>query len=168
MNTLQAKFITTQFFKIIKYNFAIRNCFNNFGIKPFGDITQIDEKNIPSHDIICGGFPCQAFSYAGKRLGLEDARGTLFYEFARVVKEVNPPICIGENVKGLRSRKNVDDELYIDIIKDEFNKIGSIDENFTHLKFEYRKLIHHHCKITYREGKEKIYIFIFQNTTIKI
>lgn len=40
----------------------------------------------------------------------------------------------------------------------EFNKIGSIDEDFTHLKFEYRKLIHHHCKITYREGKEKIYI----------
>jgi plasmid stabilization system protein ParE len=39
-----------------------------------------------------------------------------------------------------------------------FNKIGSVDEDFTHLKFEYRKLIHHHCKITYREGKDKIYI----------
>lgn len=52
-------------------------------------------------DVVTGGFPCQAFSYAGKRLGLEDARGTLFYEFARAVKEVNPPICIGENVKGL-------------------------------------------------------------------
>ncbi len=54
-------------------------------------------------DVITGGFPCQAFSYAGKKLGLKDARGTLFYEFARVVKEVNPPICIGENVKGLLS-----------------------------------------------------------------
>lgn len=54
-------------------------------------------------DVITGGFPCQAFSYAGKRLGFEDARGTLFYEFARVVKEVNPPICIGENVRGLLS-----------------------------------------------------------------
>lgn len=54
-------------------------------------------------DIVTGGFPCQAFSYAGKKLGLEDARGTLFYEFARVVKEVNPKICIGENVKGLLS-----------------------------------------------------------------
>lgn len=52
-------------------------------------------------DVVTGGFPCQAFSYAGKRLGFEDARGTLFYEFARVVKEVNPLICIGENVKGL-------------------------------------------------------------------
>jgi DNA (cytosine-5)-methyltransferase 1 len=57
-------------------------------------------------DVVTGGFPCQAFSYAGKRLGFEDARGTLFYEFARVVKEVNPPICIGENVKGLLSHDN--------------------------------------------------------------
>ena len=52
-------------------------------------------------DVVTGGFPCQAFSYAGKKLGLADARGTLFYEFARVVQEVNPPICIGENVRGL-------------------------------------------------------------------
>ncbi|HBX62242.1 DNA (cytosine-5-)-methyltransferase, partial [Empedobacter sp.] len=57
-------------------------------------------------DVVTGGFPCQAFSYAGKRLGLEDARGTLFYEFARAVKEVNPPICIGENVKGLLNHDN--------------------------------------------------------------
>lgn len=56
-------------------------------------------------DIVTGGFPCQAFSYAGKKLGLADARGTLFYEFARVVKEVNPPICIGENVRGLLSHE---------------------------------------------------------------
>lgn len=54
-------------------------------------------------EIVTGGFPCQAFSYAGKKLGLEDTRGTLFYEFARVVKEVNPLICVGENVKGLLS-----------------------------------------------------------------
>lgn len=56
-------------------------------------------------DVVTGGFPCQAFSYAGKKLGLEDARGTLFYEFARAVKEVNPPICIGENVRGLLSHE---------------------------------------------------------------
>ncbi len=56
-------------------------------------------------DIVTGGFPCQAFSYAGKKLGLKDARGTLFYEFARVVKEVKPAICIGENVRGLLSHE---------------------------------------------------------------
>lgn len=54
-------------------------------------------------DIVTGGFPCQAFSYAGKQLGLEDARGTLFYEFARVVQEVQPAMCVGENVRGLLS-----------------------------------------------------------------
>jgi DNA (cytosine-5)-methyltransferase 1 len=57
-------------------------------------------------DIVTGGFPCQAFSYAGKKLGLNDARGTLFYEFARVVNEVKPVICIGENVRGLLSHEN--------------------------------------------------------------
>ncbi len=56
-------------------------------------------------DVVTGGFPCQAFSYAGKKLGLNDARGTLFYEFARVVKEVQPAICIGENVRGLLSHE---------------------------------------------------------------
>lgn len=56
-------------------------------------------------DVVTGGFPCQAFSYAGKKLGLEDARGTLFYEFARAVQEVKPAICIGENVKGLLSHE---------------------------------------------------------------
>ncbi|HET8839795.1 MAG TPA: DNA cytosine methyltransferase [Flavobacteriaceae bacterium] len=56
-------------------------------------------------DIVTGGFPCQAFSYAGKKLGLKDARGTLFYEFARAVKEVQPKICIGENVRGLLSHE---------------------------------------------------------------
>jgi DNA (cytosine-5)-methyltransferase 1 len=57
-------------------------------------------------DVVTGGFPCQAFSYAGKKLGLKDARGTLFYEFARVVQETNPLICIGENVRGLLTHEN--------------------------------------------------------------
>ena len=71
-----------------------------------GDVKSFDfTKYNDKVDIVTGGFPCQAFSYAGKKLGLKDARGTLFYEFARVVKEVNPPICIGENVKGLLSHE---------------------------------------------------------------
>jgi len=69
-----------------------------------GDIKDFDFSEYQNQvEIVTGGFPCQAFSYAGKKLGLEDARGTLFYEFARVVKEVNPLICVGENVKGLLS-----------------------------------------------------------------
>jgi len=69
-----------------------------------GDIKDYDFSAFKNKiDIVTGGFPCQAFSYAGKKLGLSDARGTLFYEFARVVKEVNPYICVGENVRGLLS-----------------------------------------------------------------
>lgn len=72
-----------------------------------GDIKNFDFLEYNNKvDIVTGGFPCQAFSYAGKKLGLADARGTLFYEFARVVQEVNPPICIGENVRGLLSHDN--------------------------------------------------------------
>lgn len=67
-----------------------------------GDIKEFNFSNYYNKvDVVTGGFPCQAFSYAGKKLGLADARGTLFYEFARVVKEVNPILCIGENVRGL-------------------------------------------------------------------
>lgn len=69
-----------------------------------GDIKDFSFKEFSGKiDVVTGGFPCQAFSYAGKKLGLEDARGTLFYEFARVVDEVKPAICIGENVRGLLS-----------------------------------------------------------------
>ncbi|MFA6215105.1 MAG: DNA (cytosine-5-)-methyltransferase [Patescibacteria group bacterium] len=57
-------------------------------------------------DIVQGGFPCQAFSYAGNKMGFEDIRGTLFFEFARCVKEVKPKIAIGENVKGLLNHNN--------------------------------------------------------------
>jgi len=71
-----------------------------------GDIKSFDFTKYNNHvDIVTGGFPCQAFSYAGKKLGLQEARGTLFYEFARAVQEVNPLICIGENVKGLLSHE---------------------------------------------------------------
>jgi DNA-methyltransferase (dcm) len=71
-----------------------------------GDVKDFDFSEYKNKvDVVTGGFPCQAFSYAGKKLGLADARGTLFYEFARVVKEVNPLVCIGENVRGLLSHE---------------------------------------------------------------
>ena len=67
-----------------------------------GDVTQCDFTQYKGKvDIVTGGFPCQTFSYAGKKMGFEDARGTMFYEFARCIKETEPTICIGENVRGL-------------------------------------------------------------------
>ena len=64
-----------------------------------GDVSQVDFTTYKNNvDVLSGGFPCQAFSYAGKKLGFEDTRGTLFYEFARAVKETNPKVILGENV----------------------------------------------------------------------
>ena len=71
------------------------------GLEPHGDITKIDAKDIPDHDVIAAGFPCQSFSVAGKRGGFEDARGTLFFEVARIADEKKPKILLLENVKGL-------------------------------------------------------------------
>ncbi len=67
-----------------------------------GDVSKIDfTQYYGKVDLISGGFPCQAFSYAGKKLGFEDTRGTLFYQFARAIKEINPKIFLAENVRGL-------------------------------------------------------------------
>jgi len=76
---------------------------HNFGEVPFGDITKIKEENVPEHNILCAGFPCQAFSIAGKRKGFEETRGTLFFDIARIIKEKQPNAFFLENVKGLRS-----------------------------------------------------------------
>ena len=71
------------------------------------DVSKIDFKPYKGKvNIITGGFPCQAFSYAGKKLGFEDTRGTLFYEFARCVKETEPLVFVAENVRGLISHDN--------------------------------------------------------------
>ena len=68
-----------------------------------GDIAKINFKPYKGIDVLTGGFPCQAFSYAGKKRGMEDTRGTLFYEFARALKESEPKVFLAENVKGLKS-----------------------------------------------------------------
>ncbi|MGB0879059.1 MAG: DNA cytosine methyltransferase [Polaribacter sp.] len=73
----------------------------NFGERPAGDITLIDEKEIPDHDILFGGFPCQPFSIIGQMKGMDDTRGTLFFDIARIIKEKKPKAFILENVKQL-------------------------------------------------------------------
>ncbi|MFH0733471.1 MAG: DNA cytosine methyltransferase [bacterium] len=73
----------------------------NFGNKPFGDITKISAKEIPDHDILTGGFPCQSFSIIGNGLGFEDIRGTLFFEIERILREKRPKAFLLENVKQL-------------------------------------------------------------------
>lgn len=74
----------------------------NYGEVPEGDITIVDENEIPDHDILLGGFPCQPFSQAGLHKGFEDARGTLFFDVARIIKAKRPKAFMLENVKQLR------------------------------------------------------------------
>lgn len=73
----------------------------NFGEVPFGDITKIDADDIPKHDVLVAGFPCQAFSIAGFKGGFDDTRGTLFFDVARIIKARRPEAFLLENVKGL-------------------------------------------------------------------
>lgn len=76
----------------------------NYGIKPTGDITKIEAKDIPAHDVLCAGFPCQAFSKAGKRLGFEDeTKGTLFCDICRILEYHKPAFALLENVRNLAS-----------------------------------------------------------------
>lgn len=73
----------------------------NFGERPFGDINDIAPKNIPDHDFLLAGFPCQPFSIAGKQLGFTDTRGTLFFNIEKILKAKNPYGFLLENVKRL-------------------------------------------------------------------
>lgn len=75
--------------------------FANYGLWPVGDIRALDAREIPEHDVLLAGFPCQPFSICGDRKGFQDARGTLFFEIARILKEKQPPYFVLENVKML-------------------------------------------------------------------
>lgn len=83
--------------------FAQQTYHANHGEMPHGDITQIHAKDIPPHDIILAGFPCQAFSVAGLRKGFEDTRGTLFFDVARIAQHHRPKLLFLENVKGFKN-----------------------------------------------------------------
>jgi DNA (cytosine-5)-methyltransferase 1 len=93
----------------------------NFGEKPEGDITEISNNRIPKHDILCAGFPCQAFSISGKMGGISDSRGRLFYEVIRVAEYRKPYVLLLENVGNILS---IDGGNVASIIEKKLDLIG--------------------------------------------
>lgn len=122
----------------------------NFGLTPVGDITQVDEKSVPNHNIMCAGFPCQAFSISGKRLGFEDSRGTLFFDVARIVKEKQPEIVFLENVKNLVSH-------------DEGRTFIVICNIMKELGYTVYSKVLDSSKFGSAQKRERIYIICFRN-----
>lgn len=122
----------------------------NFNMLPEGDITKIDEKTIPDHDILCAGFPCQAFSISGKRLGFQDSRGTLFFDVARIVKEKKPKVVFMENVKNFASH---DGGRTIEVVESTMRNLG--------YSFDYRILNAVNYGIP--QKRERIYMVCFRN-----
>jgi len=87
--------------------YAVKTYEANYGEKPHGDITKINEKDIPDHDVLLAGFPCQPFSHIGKREGFaHETQGTLFFDVLRILKEKEPKMFLLENVKGLLTNDN--------------------------------------------------------------
>ncbi len=94
----------------------------NFGEVPEGDITKIPSENIANHDVLLAGFPCQAFSIAGKRGGFNDTRGTMFFETARIIRDKRPKAFFLENVKGLTNHRGGKTlETILNVLKDDLN-----------------------------------------------
>ena len=95
--------------------------FDNHGLMPFGDITKIGVIDIPKHDVLCAGFPCQSFSKAGNREGISDSRGTLFFDITRIASYHKPKYLLLENVRNLAGH---DDGNTWKVIRQNLESIG--------------------------------------------
>lgn len=123
--------------------------YNNFGDLPEGDITLVDENTIPEHDILCAGFPCQAFSISGKQRGFGDSRGTLFFDVARIVKCKKPKIVFMENVKNFASH---DAGRTLEVVENTMKELG--------YSFSYKVL--NAVDFGIPQKRERIYIVCFR------
>lgn len=133
--------------------FSIKTYQANYDEIPHGDITKIDEKDIPEHDILVGGFPCQSFSQAGKKMGFEDTRGTLFFDIARILKEKKPKTFLLENVKNLISH---DKGKTFDVI---LNTLEELNYKVTPILFKARDF-------GVPQNRERIYIIGFNRDKV--
>ncbi len=127
--------------------------YENFGDVPEGDITKVDETTIPDHDILCAGFPCQAFSISGKQRGFEDSRGTLFFDVARIVKEKKPKIVFMENVKNFATH---DGGKTLEVVKRTMEELG----------YTFNQRVLNSVDYGVPQKRERIYMVCFRNDII--
>jgi len=125
--------------------------YSNHNISPYGDITQINEKDIPKHDILCGGFPCQAFSISGKQKGFEDTRGTLFFDIARIVNYHQPKILFLENVKNFTRHDNG-------------KTLHTVIDTLTALNYTVQYKVLNTSNFGLPQNRERVYIVAFHNS----
>lgn len=124
----------------------------NFGHKPNGDITKIDEKDIPDHDLLLAGFPCQAFSIMGKKLGFADTRGTMFFEVERILKYHRPQVILLENVKQI-------------VTHDEGRTLKTIIDSLEKLGYHIQYKVLNALNFGLPQKRERVVIVGFQNYT---
>jgi DNA (cytosine-5)-methyltransferase 1 len=131
---------------------AQKTYLRNYGEVPFGDITKESVKSyIPNDfDILCAGFPCQAFSLAGKKLGFEETRGTLFFDVARIVKEKRPKVVFMENVKNFASH---DDGKTLAVVKATMEELG----------YSFHARVLNAVDYGMPQKRERIYMVCFRN-----
>lgn len=137
------------------FNIIYANDIDKYAVKSYkhninshiveADITDINEQEIPPHDVLIGGFPCQPFSMMGSQHGLDDVRGTLFYDIARIMDYHRPKIAVLENVRTLTSH---DGGRTIKIIRDTFQNLG------------YRTEIHHMNSVDFGVPQTRNRVFI--------
>lgn len=133
---------------------AQKTYYENFHDLPHGDITKIDEKDIPRHDIILAGFPCQAFSVAGHRKGFEDTRGTLFFDVVRIAQYHKPKVIFLENVKGF-------------VGHDKGNTFKTVKKTLENLGYKVYSQILNSKDFGVPQNRERIYIVAFLDNSIE-
>lgn len=129
---------------------AADNYYINHGIRPFGDITKIRVEDIPSHNILCAGFPCQSFSISGKQKGFNDIRGTLFFDIVRIADHHKPEILFLENVKNFERHDN---GRTLSIVNDTLRLIG----------YKVYSKVLNASDFGLPQNRERIYIIAFRN-----
>lgn len=134
--------------------FAQKTYHSNYGEKTNGDITSIKAESIPNHDILVAGFPCQAFSLAGKKLGFEDIRGTLFFDVARIIEEKRPKMFLLENVKNLKTH-------------DKGRTYKTIIDTLEQLEYEVKTVLYKAREFGIPQNRERIYIVGFDKQNLQ-